>query len=128
LLGQPVKTGSSLARPGILLVCRPRIAIFPRADRWAGHRSRSVDDHRAPTSDPLGPARDRATVRFEIYRQDNGVWRLAARRDVAADATGRASLRWTFVTTGSRYVRAKALANATYAASPWSSLVRYTVR
>lgn len=76
---------------------------------------------------PLGPTGDRAIVRFEIYRQDSGVWRLAARRDVTADATGRATLRWTFVTTGSRYVRARALPNATYASSRWSPLVRYTV-
>jgi hypothetical protein len=80
------------------------------------------------TVNPVGPARDHPTVRFEIYRQDNGVWRLAARRDVAADSTGRATLRWSFVTTGSRYVRAMALANATYAASPWSSRVHYLVR
>ena len=76
---------------------------------------------------PLGPSGERATVRFEIYRLDAGVWRLAARRDVAADATGRASLRWTFVTTGSRYVRAQALANAAYAASRWSPRINYTV-
>ncbi|MGB8386067.1 MAG: hypothetical protein WCG47_33335, partial [Dermatophilaceae bacterium] len=76
---------------------------------------------------PTGPAGHRATVRFEIYRQDGDVWHLAARRDVVADASGRASLRWTFVTTGSRFVRAKALANATYAASHWSPMVRYTV-
>jgi alpha-tubulin suppressor-like RCC1 family protein len=77
---------------------------------------------------PLGPAGERAIVRFEIYRLVGGIWRLAARRDIAADATGRASLRWTFVTTGSRSVRAKALPNATYAASPWSPRVRYDVR
>jgi alpha-tubulin suppressor-like RCC1 family protein len=76
---------------------------------------------------PLGSAGERATVRFEIYRQDDGVWRLAARRDVAADATGRASLQWTFVTMGSRYVRAMALSNLTYAASGWCPRVLYAV-
>jgi alpha-tubulin suppressor-like RCC1 family protein len=76
---------------------------------------------------PLRPSGDRATVRFEIYRRDSGVWRLAARRDVTADATGRAILRWTFVTTGSRYVRARALPNAIHASSRWSPMVRYTV-
>jgi len=79
------------------------------------------------TVSPLGSAGEPVKVRFEIYRQDNGVWRLAAVRDVAADASGRASLRWTFVTTGARYVRAKAFANVTYAASAWSPRVLYTV-
>jgi hypothetical protein len=87
------------------------------------------------SASPLVPAGDRATVRFEIYRlermRDGDVerifWRLAARRDVSADAVGRATLRWTFVTSGLRYVRARALATATYAASPWSRSVNYTV-
>ena len=78
--------------------------------------------------DPLAPVGARVIVRFEIYRQDNGVWRLAARRDVAAGENGLATLRWTFVSTGSRYVRAKALANAIYAASGWSLRLHYSVR
>jgi hypothetical protein len=36
-------------------------------------------------------------------------------------------MRWTFVTMGSRSVRAMALANATCAASAWSPSVVYTV-
>ncbi len=76
---------------------------------------------------PLAPGSDRATVRFEIYRRDGSVWRLAARRDVIADGNGRANLRWTFVTTGVRSVRAMALADATYAASRWSPRIAYTV-
>jgi len=76
---------------------------------------------------PLEPAGERATVRFEIFRRDSGVWRLAARRDVVAAATGRATLRWTFATTGARYVRARALENATYGVSGWSTRVNYSV-
>ena len=76
---------------------------------------------------PLRPAVDRATVRFEIYRQDSGVWSRAAFRDVAADATGLATLRWTFATTGSRYVRDRALGNAIHVASNWSPPFLYTV-
>jgi hypothetical protein len=57
----------------------------------------------------------------------DGAWRRTAHRDVAADANGRASLRWTFVTTGTRKVRAAALENAIYAASPWSPAVVYRV-
>ena len=76
---------------------------------------------------PVGQAGQRAKVRFEIYRQDAGVWRLAARRDVPTDVAGQARLRWTFVTTGLRYVRARALATATYGASPWSPALWYEV-
>jgi hypothetical protein len=75
---------------------------------------------------PVAPGTT-AAVRFEIYRRDGTVWRLAARRDVAVDAAGRASLRWTFVTPGGRSVRALALGNAVYAASPWSPRIVYSV-
>jgi alpha-tubulin suppressor-like RCC1 family protein len=76
---------------------------------------------------PITAAAGGATARFEIYRQDDGVWRLAARRDVAADSFGIARLRWTFVTLGRRYVRALALANPLYSASPWSNRLDYVV-
>ncbi len=99
-----------------------------RASKPAGTIAPETAVTFSATVGPLGPAGDRATVRFEIYRQDGGVWRRAAHRDVVADATGRATLRWTFVTTGPRYVRATALANVTYAASPWSARLHYTVR
>ena len=74
----------------------------------------------------------RATVRFEIYRlleltDGEAHWKLAARRDVVSTASGIATLRWTFVTMGARYVRARALANVTYAASPWSPSRHYVV-
>ena len=80
------------------------------------------------TVHPVQAAAGRAKVRFEIFRQDAGAWSLAAQRDVAADATGRATLRWTFSTEGLRYVRARALANAPDLASNWTPSVSYTVR
>jgi hypothetical protein len=69
-----------------------------------------------------------AAVRFEVYRQVNGAWRLVSGRNVATDATGRATLLWTFSLAGQWYVRARALADATYGASAWSPSIRYTVR
>ncbi len=74
---------------------------------------------------PLGV---RTVVRFEIYRQIDGVWRRSTHRDVTVDSNGRATLRWTFATTGSRRVRAQALENSTYAASIWSPPIYYVVR
>jgi hypothetical protein len=76
---------------------------------------------------PLLPTGVRATVRFEIFRDEGDEIHLAARRDVVANASGRALLGWTFVTIGQRHVRAKALANVNYAASPWSAELRYYV-
>jgi hypothetical protein len=72
---------------------------------------------------PLALPGTRTIVRFVIYRQDGGVWRIAARRDVAADANGRATLRWGFVTAGARYVRAKVMLTG----RAWSMPVRYGV-
>ncbi len=74
----------------------------------------------------LAPA-SRVIVRFEIYRRDADAWIRAAQRDVAADATGLASLRWTFSTEGMRYVRARALVNVPDRASNWSPSLFYTV-
>ena len=98
------------------------------ASRSAGRIAPGTVVTFSATVAPLGSAGERATVRFEIYRRDGGVWRRTAHRDVTTDGTGRATLRWTFVTTGARYVRAMALATAAYAASPWSSKFDFTVR
>lgn len=94
----------------------------------AGSISRGTTLTLRATVRPLSVAGSRATVRFEIYRKVGGVWRLASGSDVRAGATGQATLRWTFSTAGSWYVRAKALAYATYAASTWSPPVRYVLR
>jgi alpha-tubulin suppressor-like RCC1 family protein len=77
---------------------------------------------------PVGAIAVRPVVRFVIYRKESGTWRLAATRDVSADTAGRVSLRWGFVTPGSRYVRARVLADSTYGASAWGPLVTYEVR
>lgn len=77
---------------------------------------------------PLAPGGVRSIVRFVVYRLDAaGIWRTTASRDVRADATGRATLPWTFELSGSRYVRAKVIADPTYSASPWSRSITYTV-
>jgi hypothetical protein len=123
-LGNGTRTSSSVP-VDVDFVTYQTIAL--RSSEPAGRIAPGTAVRFTATARPLGPAGERATVRFEIYRQDGGVWRRTAHRDVAADATGRATLRWTFVTVGSRYVRARALPNATYAASPWSARVQYAV-
>lgn len=77
---------------------------------------------RPPTSGGVRPS-----VRFAVYRLAGGAWRLAVQKTVVTGSTGRATLRWTFSTAGSWYVKAMALGNAAVSPSPWSSL-RYTVR
>ena len=108
------------------LVAVERYTIDLRSSEPEGMIAAGTTVMFSATVSPIGPADDGPTVRFEIYREDGGEWRIATSRDVAADATGRASLSWTFVTTGSHYVRAMAPANATHAASAWIPL-RYTV-
>jgi len=76
---------------------------------------------------PVGADGTKATVHFVVYHRVSGVWRQATHRDVIANATGRATLRWSFSTGGAWYVRAKVLGNASYAASGWSPQFRYTV-
>ena len=103
--------------------------IILRTSKRAGTIARGTVVWFTATVRPLPPAGTRATVRFVVYRLVDGVWRLAAQRDVAADPRdyGRARLPWTFSKVGSWYVRAKALGNTSYAASTWSPLFRYTV-
>lgn len=51
-------------------------------------------------------------------------WRTRQPKASGQGRAGRATLRWTFVTTGSRYVRARALGTATFAARPLEFAVR----
>jgi hypothetical protein len=78
-----------------------------------------------PLRTPGSPA---ATVRFEVYRQVSGVWRVVSVRNVTTNAAGRATLPWTFSAGGAWSVRARALADATYGASAWSPSIQYRVR
>jgi len=119
------KTTDSSVPVDVDFTIRPTIVL--RSSKPAGTIAAGTTLTFTATVRPLRPAADRATVRFEIFRQDGGVWSLAARRDVAADATGLATLRWTFATTGPRYVRAKALGNTGHVASNWSPLFLYSV-
>jgi alpha-tubulin suppressor-like RCC1 family protein len=80
----------------------------------------------ATVSPPLPGGRP-ATVRFEVYHQVGSAWRLVSTRDVTASVTGKAALTWTFSSPGSWYVRARALATATYTVSSWTPNIRYTV-
>jgi hypothetical protein len=105
-----------------------RPAIVLRSSEPAGTIGRGTAITFSATVGPLDTAGATATVRFVIYRLDGDVWRTAASRDVAADANGRATLRWGFATPGSRYVRAKVLSDTIHAGSAWSPPVRYTVR
>jgi hypothetical protein len=67
-------------------------------------------------------------VRFVISRLEDGVWRTAASRDVTVDASGRATLRWGFLTVGERLVRARVVKDGIYAWGAWSRPLQYTVR
>ena len=102
--------------------------IALRGSKPTGTISRGTAVTFTATVRPLPPAGTHASVRFAVYRRVNGTWRMASQRTVVAGSTGRATLRWTFSTAGSWYVKAQAPANATYAASQWSSLIRYSVR
>ncbi len=119
------KTTLSTVPVDVDFTIRPSIVL--RSTKPPGTIARGTALTFSATVRPVGAASDRATVRFEIYRQDSGVWRLADRRDVPADATGVATLRWTFVTVGPRYVRARTLANQSDLASAWSQSLVYTV-
>jgi hypothetical protein len=106
---------------------RPKVDL--RSSIPAGTIDRETIVTFTATVRPVDQAGARPVVRFVIFRQDeDGAWRSAASRDVTADATGKAHLRWTFVTPGVRLVRARVLPDAAYAASSRSLPVTYTVR
>jgi alpha-tubulin suppressor-like RCC1 family protein len=102
-------------------------AIFLKASTPAGSIARGSVVTFTATAQPLRPTGNSATIRFEVYQQVGGVWRLVARRNSTADARGEATLPWTFSAPGSWYVRAMANASWPYAASPWSGPIRYSV-
>jgi hypothetical protein len=109
------------------------LRIHPKIGLWSSVPSGTIDQGTTvrftATVRPLDPSGVRPVVRFVISRQDeDGTWRSAGSRDVTADATGRARLRWGFVTPGPRRVVARVLPDTAYAASPRSLPVNYTVR
>ena len=120
------KTTDSSVPVDVDFTIRPTIDL--RSSKPAGTIAAGRTLTLTATVQPVRAAAARARVRFEIYRQDAGAWTLAAQRDVAADATGTATLRWTFATEGLRYVRARALPNAPDLASNWSPSLSYAVR
>jgi alpha-tubulin suppressor-like RCC1 family protein len=125
-LGNGSKEGWSLTPVDALV---PDLqAIFLRASTRAGSIAPGSVVMFTATARPLRPTDNPATIRFEVYHQVGGVWRLVARRDLTANAGGEATLSWTFSAPGSWYVRAMADADWPYEASPWSPSVRYTVR
>jgi alpha-tubulin suppressor-like RCC1 family protein len=124
-LGNDSTTNSSTPVDVVRFISQT-IALHPSKPAGSIARGRTVTF--TATVRPLEPAPARATVRFDVYRRVNGVWRRAFQRIVTADASGRVTFSWTFSRVGSWDVRAKALANATYAASAWSPSKRYTVR
>ena len=103
----------------------PTIALRPSVP--AGTIDRGTTVTFSATVRPPAAADSRPTVRFAVFRWEDGAWRTAAWRDVTVDAAGTATLRWGFVTAGQRAVRAKVLPSATFAGSPWTPPLRYTV-
>lgn len=77
---------------------------------------------------PIGPTLAPAKLTFGFWRRVDGRWVSVAKRDVGADATGRATLTWTFASRGEWYVRAVANPTQTNANSYWSPVERYSVR
>jgi alpha-tubulin suppressor-like RCC1 family protein len=104
----------------------PMVVLVPSVPPGSIDRGTTVTFN--ATVRPSKAVASRLVVRFVVYRLDSGGWRLDATRDVTADAAGRVSLRWGFVTPGSRYVRARLLADSRYGASAWGPLIMYEVR
>jgi hypothetical protein len=80
---------------------------------------------------PPPPARVEAIVRFVLQRRlgDDRSWRweVAAERDVATDADGRAVLNWTLSEIGTWRVRGRVLPGEGQPGGPWSASVEYRV-
>ena len=77
---------------------------------------------------PIGPTLAPAKVTFQFWRLVGSAWVSAAKRDVLADSTGRASTTWRFSQRGQWYVRAVADPTLTNANSVWSPVERYSVQ
>lgn len=103
----------------------PTIALRSSVPAGAIDQGTTVTFH--ATVRPSAAAGSGPIVRFAVFRWEDGAWRTAAWRDVTADATGSATLRWGFVTAGQRAVRAKVLPNAMFAGCPWTPPLRYNV-
>lgn len=84
--------------------------------------------HFTATVGPADTELPRTQVSFAVYRLVGTTWVHHRTTNVAASARGVAVLRWTFASTGSWYVRARALATVATPASSWSVLLRYRVR
>jgi lysozyme len=77
---------------------------------------------------PIGPTLAPAKVTFQFWRLVGSTWVSAAKRDVLADSTGRASTTWRFSQRGQWYVRAVADPTLTNANSVWSPVERYSAQ
>ncbi len=76
---------------------------------------------------PIGPTLAPAKVTFQFWHQVGGHWVFVTKRDVYADASGRASWTWAFTTRGQWYARAIADPTKTNANSYASPPERYSV-
>ncbi len=65
---------------------------------------------------------------FRVYRWTGSAWTLYRSVVAAADATGVATLRWTFASAGSWFVTSMANPTSDNANSTWSAPLRYDVR
>jgi subtilisin family serine protease len=105
---------------------RPVVALRPSVT--VATLSRGTAVRFSATVGPADPDRERPLVAFAIYRLAGTTWVHHRTTNVIASASGLAVLRWTFASTGQWYVRAKALATESSAASVWSVLFKYRVR
>jgi hypothetical protein len=125
-LGSGTATDQPVLVPvNVLSLTAQTIALS--ATKAPGAISRGMSITFTATARPPASGGVHPSVRFAVYRQAGGSWRLAVQKTVVTGSTGRAIFRWTFSTAGSWYVKAMALGSAAASPSPWSSL-RYTVR
>jgi hypothetical protein len=120
------RTSNSAVPVAVDFATHPTIVL--RSSKPAGALPLGTTVTFTATVSPPEAAGVHPRVRFVISRLVEGVWRTAASRDVTVDASGRATLRWGFLTVGERLVRARVVKDAIYAWSAWSRPLQYTVR
>ena len=129
IAGTPATRAGSLVPVDVDYDVHPRVVLRPTI--WAQTLGQGTTVAVAATVSPPPPARVEVIVRFVVTRRvgDDRSWRweVAAERDVATDADGRAVLNWTFSEIGTWQVRALTLPGESQQGGPWSASVEYRV-
>ena len=113
--------------PALRVVVRQIVLLRPtNPGRVTGVRAGGQITFTA-TVRPIGPTLAPAKVTFQFWHLVGSTWVSAAKRDVLADSTGRASTVWRFSQRGQWYVRAVADPTLTNANSVLSPVERYSI-